>query len=154
MRDYFDKHQVKELVEYISSEFSINIDLGKSDSVVRQDDILLINNRPLFFYHEGKLYPTLRFVLERGWPKKIIVDMPAVRFIINGADVMRPGIVGIEGDIKGNDAVAIADEKNRKCIAVGTALYTKEEILAMEKGKVVRTLHYVGDKLWQAMEQN
>jgi PUA-domain protein len=79
---------------------------------------------------------------------KVVVDAGAVKPIINGADVMRPGIKEFTGDFNKGDVVFVADEKGR-VIAIATALYSKQEILQMQKGKVLINLHYLGDKIWQ-----
>jgi len=80
---------------------------------------------------------------------KVVVDAGAVKHIINGADVMRPGIKEFVGDFGRGDVVFIADEKGR-VIAVAVALYSKQEMAQMQKGKVLINLHHLGDKIWQA----
>ncbi len=130
--------------------FSIN----KNDHFALVDDkILFINNEPCFFYHEQKLFPTLTTLQKHLLLKKITVDMGAVRFVVNGADIMRPGIVDIEEGIFKNEAVMVIDEKNKKPIAVGYTLFTGEEIRAQTTGKVIKTLHYVGDEIWKAVQK-
>jgi PUA-domain protein len=79
---------------------------------------------------------------------KVVVDAGAVKPIINGADVMRPGIKEFLGDFNKGDVVFVADEKGR-VIAITAALYSKQEILQMQKGKVLINLHHLGDKIWQ-----
>lgn len=97
----------------------------------------------LYLIHKsekGKLLPQ--------YPKAV-VDAGAVKHIINGADVMRPGIKELIGEFNKGDVVLVADEKGR-VIAVTTALYSKPEIEQMQKGKVLVNLHYLGDKIWRA----
>ncbi len=43
--------------------------------------------------------------------------------------------------------------QHKKVIALGIALFSSEEIKALEKGKVIKVIHYVGDKLWQITKQ-
>lgn len=78
----------------------------------------------------------------------VIVDAGAVKHILNGADVMRPGIRSIEGEFNKGEPVLIADEKKR-VVAVGIALYAKAELEPMERGKVIYNAHYLGDKIWK-----
>ena len=80
--------------------------------------------------------------------KYVVVDMGAVKFVVKGADVMTPGIVDSDKNIKPNDMVWICDEKNKKPLAVGIALISGEDMIKKEKGKAVIILHYVGDNLW------
>ena len=75
--------------------------------------------------------------------------MGAVKFIINGADVMRPGITDIEDGIRKDDFIVIIDQNNKKPLAVGIALFNSEEMRALPKGKVIKTIHYVGDVVWK-----
>ena len=75
--------------------------------------------------------------------------MGAVRFVVNGADIMRPGIVEIQAGIEKDDFVAVVDKNNKKPLAVGIALYSSEEMRVMASGKVIKNIHYVGDELWR-----
>jgi RNA-binding protein, containing PUA domain len=77
-----------------------------------------------------------------------VVDAGAVKPIINGADVMRPGIKELLGDFGKDDVVFVTDEKGR-VIAVAVALYSRQEMEQMQKGKVLINLHHLGDKIWQ-----
>ena len=76
------------------------------------------------------------------------VDKGAIRFVCNGADVMRPGIVSHDGFAKG-DVVCVA-EPGGKYLAVGTALVDGEDIQSMERGSAVKNLHYISDRYWEA----
>ena len=75
--------------------------------------------------------------------------MGAVKFVVNGADVMRPGIVEIEEGIAKDEFVAVIDKNNKKPLAVGIALFSSEEMKGMNSGKVIKNIHYVGDELWK-----
>jgi PUA domain protein len=74
--------------------------------------------------------------------------MGAVVFITKGADVMAPGITDADPMIKKDDLVWICDEKHRKPLAIGIAIMTGEEMKTKKTGKAVKTLHFVGDRLW------
>ncbi|MGQ9468884.1 MAG: PUA domain-containing protein [Nitrososphaerales archaeon] len=80
------------------------------------------------------------------------VDRGAVPHICNGADVMRPGIVEW-GAFKKGDIISIRESNYKKSIAVGIALVNQSDMEKMEKGTVVKNLHYVGDKFWRAYKQ-
>ena len=75
--------------------------------------------------------------------------MGAIPYVCNGADVMSPGITGIDGDFNEGDLVIVKDEKHRKSLAVGVALVSSVDMMEMQKGKAVKSIHYVGDKLWK-----
>ena len=81
--------------------------------------------------------------------KTITVDMGAIRFVTNGADVMRPGITQIDPSIKKNNIIRIADESHDKTLAVGKALFDADEMQDKKKGKVVKNLHTIKDSVWE-----
>ena len=83
----------------------------------------------------------------------VFVDSGAVKFVCNGANIMRPGIVKVEGDFKAQDLVLVKEQKYGKAIAVGRALLAKPELEAASKGSVVSNLHYVGDKFWDMLKE-
>ena len=111
--------------------------------------MILIDNCPYFIYQNERIFFTLSG-LEKYKPKEhfVIVDMGAVRFVTNGADVMAPGIVDADKNIIENDQVWICDERNHKPLAVGIALMSGEQMINEKKGKAISMVHYVGDKLW------
>ena len=82
----------------------------------------------------------------------VTVDMGAVRFVCNGAKVMRPGITSYDSFNKGQ-IVLVRDQTHGKALAVGVALEASESLKVITKGSVVDTLHYISDKLWEAYKQ-
>ncbi len=82
----------------------------------------------------------------------VIVDMGAVRFVCNGAKVMRPGITSF-GYFKKGDIVVVKDQTHGKALAVGVALEDSEAAKAMTKGYVVENIHYISDKMWEAYKE-
>ncbi len=138
----------------INSELEgYNLQIPKKDQVeLLENDavrVIVINKEPAFFYHGNRLVPTLQYLQNHPLLKKVTIDMGAVKFIVNGADVMRPGIVEIEEGIVKNDVITIIDQKNKKPLAMGIALFNTEEMKSLSKGKVIKTIHYVGDEVWK-----
>ena len=82
----------------------------------------------------------------------VTVDMGAVKFVCNGAKVMRPGIVDF-GSFKKGDIVMIKDQIHGKALAVGVALENSEAAKAMTKGHVIENLHYISDKMWETYKE-
>ncbi len=82
----------------------------------------------------------------------VTVDMGAVKFVCNGAKVMRPGITNF-GSFKKGDIVMIKDQIHGKALAVGVALENSEAAKAMTKGYVIENLHYISDKMWEAYKE-
>jgi PUA-domain protein len=107
-----------------------------------------VNGSCSFFYYEDILLPTLRFLQEKMILKKVVVDMGAIKFVIGGADIMRPGITRFDDGIEPGEGVVIVDENNGKALAVGIAQESTENMSKLEMGKVIKNVHYVGDEIW------
>lgn len=78
----------------------------------------------------------------------VMVDMGAVKFMCKGANVMRPGIKKYSKFQKDN-IVCIIEESHHKFLAVGKTLVSSDEMSNMEKGEVIKNLHYISDKFWE-----
>ena len=78
----------------------------------------------------------------------VMVDMGAVKFMCKGANVMRPGIKKFTEFEKGK-LVCIIEESQHKFLAVGKSMVSSEEMESMEKGEVIKNLHYISDKFWE-----
>lgn len=142
------KHFQSELKNCFDSIFfddKSSVETGELDGV----ELIFIDGEPCFMIHDNKIIFTL-YGLEKFRPKKnfVIVDMGAVRFVTNGADVMAPGIVDADQNICEEDQVWISDEKHRKPLAIGIAVMTGEQMINEKQGKAIKTIHYVGDSLW------
>ena len=111
-------------------------------------EIFIFDGKPLLARSDGELFPTLSFEAFFPHISKIVVDMGAVPYVCKGADVMAPGVVGVKGEFEENDFLLVVDERHGKPLAVGVALYSSEAMKTVNRGKTVRILHYVGDKLW------
>jgi len=146
------KSEVEKLNAEIAQQFGVNDFFGKKDQVmmaeldhklfVVKDDILY------FFYDEGRLVPTLKLLLQKPFIKQVVVDMGAVKFVSSGADIMRPGIVELDHQIKKDELVVVVDQNHKKPLCVAKALFSGEEIIQMKKGKVLKSLHWVSDPVW------
>ncbi|MBW3003386.1 DUF1947 domain-containing protein [Candidatus Woesearchaeota archaeon] len=148
MRKQLSKKDIKDINSVLNENFGLDCFISKKDDVYLEDGLVYINKEPCFFYIGEKLVPTLKLVLKVNFLKKIVIDMPAVKFIANGADVMRPGIKEVDGGINAGDVVAIVDENNKKPIAVGIASLDSEGLRTAEGGKVIKNVHHVGDNIW------
>lgn len=128
------------------------VSLTKKDRVELVDDafrIILVNKLPSFFYYQSRLVPTLKYLQLQNPLKKITVDPGAVKFIVNGADILRPGITQIEDGISKDEVVVIVGQSHNQPLAVGLALFNSGEITAAKSGKMIKNIHYVGDKIWK-----
>jgi len=115
--------------------------------------ILFVGGKILAFFPNGEAFLTVRGLLKyRPETRFVTVDMGAVPYVYNGADVMTPGIVDAHPDIAKGDIVWIRDEKNLQPLAVGEALLSGPEMVESTKGKAIKAILHVGDALWKMDE--
>jgi PUA domain protein len=114
--------------------------------------IFVINGRPIVARSEGDFFPVLSFREYISLLPKIVVDMGAVPHICDGADVMAPGIVGMQKDFKKEELVVVVDETNRKPIAIAKPIFSSKTAKTIKKGKIFTNLHHVGDDIWDVVK--
>lgn len=101
-----------------------------------------------------EVFPTLRGLLRHPPSRQhVTVDMGAVPYVYNGADIMTPGIVDADRGIQAGDLVWVRDERNHQPLAIGRATLSGPELVGKERGKGVETIHHVGDWLWKLDEE-
>jgi len=111
--------------------------------------VILVDGQPVAMNIEGTYFPTLKGALKLDVTEKyVVVDMGAVKFVAKGADIMSPGITEADSKILEGDLVIIIEETHRKPLATGRALISGPEMVENREGKAVKTIHYIGDKLW------
>ena len=142
MLQTLSKKEIKELNKKIS-KYKISFDV--KDRVQKARNLFLQNGVPMLFELGGTIYPTLKNTT-LIFPH-VYVDKGAIPFVVKGADLMRPGIISVE-EFPKESQVFIADAEHKKNLALGLAMYSSTEIKAMDKGKVIKNLHYVGDEIW------
>lgn len=82
----------------------------------------------------------------------VTIDNGAVKFVCNGAKVLRPGIINFDSFKKG-EIVVVKDQTHGRALAVGLALEDSELAKAMTKGYIIDTIHYISDKIWEAYKK-
>lgn len=159
-RRYFLKaKETKVLLSKASEKLKFDLeklfDVKANMELVESDlgEILLINGKPLLAKIEESIFPTLVFKEAFALAPKVVVDMGAIPYVCNGANVMAPGIVRFEGEFKKGDLVFVVDEKHGKPIAVGESLYDIDAAKKAKQGAVVKNVHFVGDKIWKLIKE-
>ncbi len=139
------KQIAKSLAETVGIEIKGSMERVEIDGRV----VILVDGEPLILEYDGRFYLTvyglLKFKPSRG---KVIVDEGAMPHIINGADIMKPGIVEADKDIKTGDFVYVVVEKKETPLAVGIALVDGKDMVG-GKGKAVKNIHHLKDKIWK-----
>ena len=150
------KYLLSEVLETFGAEIEQFLDSKTRVEVNETEtaEIFIFNGIPLLARSEGLLFPTLTF--EEFFPlmPRLVVDMGAIPYVCKGADVMAPGVVSINGEFKENDVLLVVDERHGKPLAVGVALFSSEDMKGVSRGKTVKILHFVGDKLWNSLKSS
>ncbi len=123
---------------------------GEGFTLYKLENLLLCEKNEVIFptVHEEYNAEILRDL------PTIIVDMGAVPHIVNGADVMRPGVREFRGKFKQGEILVVRDERNLKSLAITIALKDLDECISLKKGKIAENLHHANDKIWKFVQEN
>lgn len=148
-----EKEARKLLLEFFERVKGNKQQLVSPDSPVEvagteEEGIFFVGGEPVFAKSRGMLFPTLTSGRFLSSMPRVVVNMGAVPYVCNGADVMAPGIVSFEGAFDKDDFVVVSDERHNKPIAIAVALCGSEEAKNLGHGKILKNMHYVGDSVW------
>ena len=150
-RHHLRSDAVSDLENSLSDQLDVELDGDTYERVEFEEtdrEVILIDGEPRVASFGGELFLTVRGANVYDPPQRlIVVDSGAVSFVSDGADIMRPGITEVQGDVSEGDLVVIAEESHGKVLAIGRARVDGEEMVG-DEGKVVDSLHYVGDELY------
>lgn len=151
LRKNIKNKMLKDLVSTFGEELSYLEDKTLEKITLEEYSLILVDGKPLLFEIEGHLFPTVRGALEMELQKRVVtVDKGAIRFVSNGADIMAPGVVAADPEIKEGDLVIIVEETHQKPLAIGKAIMGGPEMVEAISGKAIKSIIHVGDKLWNA----
>jgi PUA domain protein len=145
---------MKKILAWIRDEWGTDIPDGMEMETASIDGqtSYIVNGKVIGLEEKGGFMLTLKGVMELQPAKKwVTVDMGAVKYLANGADVMAPGIVEADGGIEVDDIVWVRDERNLRPLCIGKALMNGSEMGPADSGKAIKTLHYVGDPIWNVV---
>lgn len=144
------KNAKKVLLELAGLGFEWEVEPVVEMATGEHFEMLYIEGTPWAFELEGIRFPALRALLVQSpETNRVTVDMGAVKFLANGADVMSPGIVAAANGIKKGDVVWVGEEKFGRPLAVGIALISGPEMVVAKKGRAVKTKHFISDEIWE-----
>ncbi|MDL0121170.1 RNA-binding protein [Halobacterium salinarum] len=151
-RHHLRSDDIDEIGDALRTGLGVELDGDAYERVTFADEefeIVLVDGEPLVWYPDGEPFVTVAGA-NRTDPSTgvVTVDAGAVSFVSDGADVMRPGITAASPEITAGDLVVIQEAAHGKTLAVGRALVGGTEMDG-ESGKVVSSLHHVGDELFE-----
>ena len=151
-RHHLRSDEVGDIEDRLADRLGVDLDADAYELVELEDsafDLVLVDGDPAVLYYEDEPFLTVRGANQYPPQNRVVtVDAGAVSFVSDGADVMRPGIVEADADIAAGDLVAIAEESHGKVLAVGRAKTDGDDMVGSE-GKVVESVHHVGDDLYE-----
>ena len=150
-RHHLRSDAVRDVETALAEHFGVEVSVEGAERVEFSDadwSVVLVDGVPLVTYFDGEPAPTVRGANEHPPTKRLVtVDAGAVSFVSDGADVMRPGIVEADEAIEADDLVVIVEETHGKALAIGRSRVAGEDLLG-DAGKVIDSLHHVGDELF------
>ncbi|MCQ4332870.1 RNA-binding protein [Natronomonas sp. F2-12] len=151
-RHHLRSDEIDALETSLADHLGIDLDGDDYERVEFADtdrEVVLVDGEPLVASFDGELFLTVRGANEYPPENHVVtVDAGAISFVSDGANVMRPGITAATDDIEPGDLVVVVEETHEKALAVGRA-GTDGSDMAGESGKVVESLHHVGDDLYE-----
>lgn len=145
--------EAKKLIFRLERQFDEHLDISSKEiftGVIDNSVFYFVDQVPIAMDINEHVMMTLRGLLKFHPSNRFVtVDMGAVRFVTNGADVMAPGIVDADSSIQKDMPVWIRDEQHCKPLAIGVALMNGEEMVGSSSGKAVKIIHYIGDSIWK-----
>ncbi|MFC3957783.1 RNA-binding protein [Halovivax cerinus] len=150
-RHHLRSDDVSAVETAVGDRLGVDLDGDAYELVEFEDsdwEVVLVDGEPLVAYFDEEPFLTVRGAnATEPSDRLVIVDAGAVSFVSDGADVMRPGIADVRGDVTEGDLVLIAEESHEKVLAVGRSRVDSDDLLG-DSGKVIDSLHFVGDDLY------
>lgn len=151
-RHHLRNDEIKALRERIHENSGITLEADHFERVILDDshvEIVLVDGAPNIATFNGEYFLTVTGANEyEPTKRRVTVDSGAISFVSDGADVMRPGIVSTDPSIEPDDLVYIDEETHRKVLGIGRALTSGDDMIG-SAGKVVESIHHVGDELFR-----
>jgi PUA domain protein len=140
------KSESAAVIKEISSQWKIELPKIKNLKFyyLEEGDILISGKGITAIKTDNTYLPFLSEIeLLQKFPK-VTVDMGAVKFMCNGANVMRPGITNFT-DFKKDEIVCVVEESKNKFLAIGKSCVSSKEMETLTKGEILKNLHYISD---------
>lgn len=141
-----------EMISKIESSLGLSLNLPKSaqaQCAEPEGGVVFVGLDGYEFVEAGgAFFPFLGSQTTLALFPGVVVDEGAIRYLLNGADVMRPGIRKLDDWGVAGKMVVVREEKKGRAIAVGPSSVAGSEAQGMTKGSCVKNLHHVGDRYW------
>ena len=162
-RQVASKHDSRDYIERIQASCGVQLGTTRSSQVEivePEDDVkfIIVDDRfafverpspsgePSFIPFIGSqpvltLFPSAR------------IDDGAIKYILKGADVMRPGIVRYDEWGAKDRIVIVRDDAKGRGLAVGLTSVESQEMPKVAKGSCIKNIHHAGDRIWDSYKK-
>jgi PUA domain protein len=152
------KHDSRDLISQIESSTGIHLEVPRSAQVEilepdQDSKFVVIDARFTFISGSAGYLPFVGSAEAVGLFPSLTIDEGALKYIIKGADVMRPGISKYDDWGDAGKLVIVREEKKGRAAAVGRTAVKSAEMAELKKGNCVENLHHVGDRFWEAYKR-
>lgn len=141
-----------EMIQSVESSLGVRLNLTRSAQASceePEEGAVFVHFDEMVFVKTGATFvPFLGSAGSLALFPSATVDEGAVRFLLNGADVMRPGIRTMDEWGDSGRTVIVREEKKGRAIAVGVATAASSDARVMAKGICLKNVHHVGDRYW------
>ncbi|WGI16678.1 RNA-binding protein [Methanonatronarchaeum sp. AMET-Sl] len=156
-RHHMRSDKIRDLRNEINEMFGSDVIKLDSDVEVAETDeghnLIFIDKEPVLMEFGDDVFLTIVGALNNDVDKRrVVVDQGAIPFLLNGADLMAPGVVTADVDIGVNDLFLVVEEEHEKPIAVCRAVEDGVFMVESDSGKVGENVHYVQDELWDFLK--
>jgi malignant T-cell-amplified sequence len=153
-RHVVSKHDSRALIAEIEKGTGLHLDVPHSAQVevVEPDEeskFVTVDGRYVFIDQGGSFLPFVGSKALTDLLPSVRIDDGAVKYILKGADVMRPGITAYDEWGEAGRMVVVKDNKGR-ALAIGRTLVGSGEMQGMQKGNCVKSVHHAGDRFWHS----
>lgn len=146
------RHDSMDMVGKVEASTGLNLGLGKSAQARCEEPtegVVFVNLDGLTFIQlEEGFLPFLGSKETLELFPSATVDEGAIKFMLNGADVMRPGIKSFDQWGEAGKLVVVKEENKGRAIAIGKATVASGDAQSMTKGVCLKNVHHVGDRYW------
>lgn len=157
-RQVVSKHDSRDLIAKLESSTGAHMELPRSAQVEilepeEGSKFVTVDGRFTFIESDGGYLPFVGSAEAVGLFPSVTIDQGALKYIINGADVMRPGISKYDDWGEAGKIVVVREDKKGRAAAVGRASVPSNEMAELKKGVCVKNLHHAGDRYWNARKK-
>ncbi|OAG30854.1 hypothetical protein NEIG_00338 [Nematocida sp. ERTm5] len=149
----------KAITKQIKSQFAADLStlLGKEEvlETIKTEDkemFVLRNNTPIFKVSGNSFIPLVKCVhIVPDILPRVVVDTGAIKYLINGADLMAPGLLHSTSEyppVSVGDVVAVYGHGKTNALAVGIVAMDNEQVNTQKTGMAIKLINRLGDKIY------